>query len=175
MKKLYSADSIRNRIKEMARQLNDTYGNAECVHMVVVMNGAFMLAADLVRYLKMPLILHFVGGSYFEGAIKHEIGLQANAMPENFKGAPVILLEDIVDSGKSLMELQALLATRHVGSTKIVTLLKRQSTEHAPDMYGFTIPDNMFVVGYGLDLDGKYRELEDLYLLASAPSMSGVC
>ncbi len=175
MQKMYSADSIRNRVKEMARQLNASYGSAECVHLIVIMNGAFMLAADLVRYLNMPLVLHFVGGSYFEGAIKHEISLQPNTMPTDFKNAPVILLEDIVDTGKSLMELQALLATRHVGSMKVVTLLKRQSTSYSADIYGFTIPDNMFVVGYGLDLDGKYRELEDLYLLASAPSMGGVC
>ncbi|MFZ2619698.1 MAG: phosphoribosyltransferase family protein [Alphaproteobacteria bacterium] len=174
MELLYSAAAIQGRVDDIASSLNRAHKGQPLVHAIVMMNGAMMFAADVVRKLNLPLTLHFCGGSYFDGAIKHEVGLNPQTLPSSFNNAPVLIIEDIVDSGKSVATMRQLLADRHASEIKLVTLLKRQSTKVTPDECAFTIPDNLFVVGYGMDLDGRYRELKDIRKLATGTG-SGVC
>jgi hypoxanthine phosphoribosyltransferase len=173
---LYSASAIAGRVEDIATNLNKDFRGEPLVHVIVVMNGAFIFAADLARKLTLPLSLHFIGGSYFDGPIKHEVGIQANSLPSSFNSAPVILIEDILDSGKSVSKVRQLIADRQASQICLVSLLKRQSATEKADHAAFTIPDNMFVVGYGTDMDGRYRELPGIYHLASAPGdKTGVC
>ena len=174
---LYSSSAIQDRVSDIASHLNSELKGSPVVHVIVMMNGSFIFAADLVRKLNLPVVLHFTGGSYFEGAIKREIGLREETLPSSFNNAPVVLVEDIIAEGKSINKLRQLLSDRQAKSISLASLLKRQGTDISPDHCAFTIPDEMFVVGYGLDLDGRYRELQDIYHLASAPagSTTGVC
>lgn len=178
MQKLYSAAAIDSRVKSLAEQINKTYTGLTCpIHMVVVMNGSFVFAADLVRHLKVETILHFVGGSFFHSGIKHEVGIDINAFPQDFKQAPVLVIEDILDNGTSFDKIESGLKARNAAHVRLAALLKRQETTYHADFCGFTIPKETFVVGYGLDLDGKHRHLPDLYELGDTNmgAASGRC
>ncbi len=174
---LYSAKAIEERISDIASHLNKELKGTSIVHIIVMMNGSFIFAADLVRKLSIPTVIHFVGGSYFEGSIKYEIGLKAESLPSSFANAPVIIIEDILATCTSSIKLRQLLADRQAKEIILVSLLKRQKTALSPNHCAFTIPNEMFVVGYGMDLDGRYRELKGVYHLSSAPagSTSGSC
>ena len=174
---LYSSTVINERIGDIASLLNKELKGHRQIHMIVVMNGAFMFAADLARKLNLPVVMHFTGGSYFDGPIKQELGLQPQTLPSSFGNTPVLVVEDILDSGNSIDKVRQLLADRQAKQISIISLLKRQGTRVQADHVAFTIPNEMFVVGYGLDLDGRYRELRDIYHLASAPTgnTSGTC
>jgi len=162
MKQLYSQETIQERVKDLAKQINNDFVGEELVNVIVTMNGAFVFAADLIRQLNVPLTLHFTGGSYFEGAIKHDIAMDTKTMPASFANAPVLIVEDVLDSGKSLKQLRQLIADKHAGSIKVATLLKRQTGNAKADYVGFNLPRELFVVGYGLDMDGRHRELKDI-------------
>lgn len=162
MKQLYSTETIQERVKELAKQISRDFEGEDIINVIVTMNGAFMFAADLVRHLDLPVVLHFTGGSFFEGAIKHDVAMDAKTMPMSFAGAPVLVVEDVLDSGKSLKQLRQMIADKHAGSIQVVTLLKRQNGNAKADYVGFNLPRELFVVGYGLDMDGRFRELNDI-------------
>ncbi len=163
MKLLYSADAIASRVADIAANLNKQLVGNRHVHVVVTMNGAFMFAADLTRMLSVPQILHFTGGSYFQGAIKQDIALSEQTLPTNFHLAPVIVIEDMLDSGTSLRQLRQMLGARGAGPITVVTLFKRIGSTATADHVAFTLPKELFAIGYGLDMDGRYRELPALY------------
>ncbi len=177
METLYSAATIQSRVKDLADAINrDLKGSPE-VHVIITLNGAFMFAADLVRHLNFPMVLHFTGGSFFEGPIKHDVSINPETLPSNFGGAPVLLLEDMLDSGKTINQLRQVFADRQAGRIQIATLLKRQGGKAEADHIGFTIPRQLFVVGYGLDLDGRYRELKEIFTLTNTTlgTDEGIC
>lgn len=176
MKMLYSAEAIASRVKDLADTLNRTYAKEKLVHTVVTMNGAHMFAADLTRQIAAPQILHFTGGSYFQGNIKQEIAMNPETLPSNFNMAPVLVVEDILDSGNGIRQLRQILAERRAGPVTVVTLFKRVGSPAVADHAAFTLPKEYFVVGYGLDMDGKYRELPSIHTLETTlPSSSGIC
>lgn len=162
MKQLYSSETIQGRVKEIAKQISRDFEGEELINVIVTMNGAFMFAADLVRHMDIPMVLHFTGGSYFEGAIKHDVAMDSASMPMSFANSPVLIVEDVLDSGKSLKQLRQLIADKHAGSIQVATLLKRQNGNAKADYVGFNLPRELFVVGYGLDMDGRFRELKDI-------------
>lgn len=163
MKLLYSADAIQSRVADIAASLNKQLAGNRHVHVVVTMNGAFMFAADLCRQLSVPQILHFTGGSYFQGAIKQDIALDEKTLPSNFHLAPVVVIEDMLDSGNSLRQLRQMLGERGAGPITVVTLFKRVGSSAVADHVAFSLPKELFAIGYGLDMDGRYRELPALY------------
>jgi hypoxanthine phosphoribosyltransferase len=163
MKMLYSAEAIRSRVADIAASLNKQLSGNRQVHVVVTMNGAFMFAADLCREITVPQIMHFTGGSYFQGAIKQEIAMNPETLPTNFHLSPVVVIEDMLDSGNSLRQLRQMLGERGAGPITVVTLFKRVSSDATSDHVAFTLPKELFAVGYGLDMDGRYRELPALY------------
>lgn len=177
MKLLYDAATIASRVADLADTLNRELGHHKLVHVVVTMNGGFIFAADLCRQLKMPLILHFTGGSYFKGNIKQDLAMNPETLPTSFSGAPVLIIEDILDSGNAVRQLRQALAERGAGAMTVVTLFKRVGSPGAADHAAFSLPKELFVVGYGLDMDGRHRELKDIFTfecsLMAGPS--GVC
>jgi hypoxanthine phosphoribosyltransferase len=163
MKMLYSPDAIAARVADLADALDKNYSNTKLIHTVVTMNGACMFAADLTRRLKIPQVLHFTGGSYFQGAIKQEIAMNPETLPSNFNMAPVLVIEDILDTGNSIRQLRQMLSERGAGPITVVTLFKRVSSNAVADYAAFSLPNELFAVGYGLDMDGRYRELPGIY------------
>ena len=129
---------------------------------VTVLKGSIMFAADLIRRVPLPATLEFMKVSSY-GAQTHSSGfIQVHLdLKRDIAGADVIIIEDIVDSGRTLQKLSGLLANRGAHSVRCCTLLDkpdRRQVDFRADYVGQCIPD-VFVVGYGLDFSEKYRNL----------------
>jgi hypoxanthine phosphoribosyltransferase len=156
--------SIIHRINELAITINNDYANKEPLF-VAVLNGSFMFAAHLYEKIKLPSQITFVkvasySGTSSTGKVTSLIGLD---MP--IVNRPIILIEDIVDTGKTMSELITQLNEHQPQSIKIATLIQKpDALKHkvVVDYVGFKIP-NDFIVGFGLDYDGYGRNLPDIY------------
>ena len=167
--KLYSQSGIAARVTEISGQIKRDFADVPLLHVVVTLNGSFMFSADLVRQLTgLPIEMHFAGESSYHGKEKGTLQINEDALPPSFGNSPVLLIEDIMDSGNTVNALRKMIAARHASQVKVAALLKRQGGETGVDYYGFTIPKGLFVVGYGLDLNGRYRELPDLHSYGEA-------
>ena len=177
MKLLYSAEAIEARVNDLADTLNKALAGDKMVHTIVTMNGAAIFAADLCRRIKTPQVMHYTGGSYFKGPIKQEIAMNPETLPGNFNLSPVLVIEDILDSGNAIRQLRQTLAERGAGPIMVVTLFKRVGSPAIADHSAFSLPKELFVVGYGLDMDGRYRELPAIYTFESTvmTGQSGTC
>lgn len=175
---LYDHSTITTRLNEMAHSINKTFEGAPLLHVVITLNGAFMFGADLVRLINVPLIVHFVTTTAGTGIEKGVAG-NNTSLPSSFGNHPVLIVEDVVDAGKTLDALRPEIAKRFSGDIRSVALLKRQGGCAKVDFYGFTLPRGLFVVGYGMDMDGRYRELRDLNVYGnatmSASQTTGMC
>ncbi len=164
-KKYLSKEAIRSRIQELGKELATDFHDQYPLF-VVVLNGAFMFAADLVRSFAFPCELQFVKLSSYEGTrstgqVKKILGLTAGSID----GRHVIIIEDIIDTGRTMQNMMAELLQQRPASIHVATLLLKPSSLQYPitsPYVGFEIPDD-FVIGYGLDLDGRARNLEDIY------------
>ncbi len=136
--------------------------------MLCVLNGAFMFAADLIRACDIPQVeIAFIRFKSYEGTSSTGTVKQIMGLTEDITDREVIIVEDIVDTGVTATKLRQLLAERGARSVKMASLLFKPSslTEGMPPEYvGFSIPSK-FIIGYGLDLDGKARDLPDIYVL----------
>ncbi|WP_461108124.1 hypoxanthine phosphoribosyltransferase [Spirosoma koreense] len=161
-----TADTIQARIREIAEQINQEYAAKQPL-LVVVLNGAFLFAADLAKHLTIPCEITFIRVSSYQGLqstgqVKEILGLA-----ESIAGRDLILIEDIVDTGKTLQDIYQQLAVQKPSSIAIATLLfKPQALQTSLDLHyvGFEI-ENRFVLGYGLDYDGLGRNTADILVL----------
>lgn len=155
-----SADAISKRIKELAELINADFKDQEVV-IVGVLSGSFIFCADLVRQLKVPVQIEFVSLSSYEGTEScGEVSFRLD-VKQSLVGKNVIVVEDIVDTGLTISFLLKHMKLKQVKSLKLCSLLLKRArlkTEVAIDYLGFDIADK-FVIGYGLDFDGRYREL----------------
>jgi len=163
LKVLFSEEQLQTRIKELANEMNKFY-NGEEVITVCVLKGAVMFAVDLVKHLDMPLKMEFIRLSSY-GSSTTTSG-KVNAVDiklPDLNGKNVLIIEDIVDTGltaKFLVDFMS--ANFNMKSLKFCSLLDKKITRKVdiePDYYGFEV-DDKFVVGYGLDYDGLYRNLK---------------
>lgn len=176
MQPLYSKQVIANRVEKLADELNKKYKDEKNVHMVVTLNGAFIFAGDLIRKLNFPLTLCFAGSVTGNVQQVGDTRINSNALPKSFGNQPVIILEDIIDSGKTISILREMVAEKFAASIDVIALIKRQSCNIAPDYACFTVPEGMFLVGYGLDLENRYRELPGIFSIdCTMNKASGVC
>ena len=159
---LISAETIENRVQELATQIDKDYAGIDSLYMVGILKSAFIFLADLVRHLTVPHIVDFMALSSYgkttsSGAVRILMDLR-----EPIENRHVLIVEDILDSGKTLSYLYHLLKERQPASLKtcVLTLKQRTSfTAEVPlDYLGFEIPE-VWVVGYGLDFADKYRTL----------------
>ena len=162
MEVLIPADAIRARLDELAAEIGRAYEGKPPVTVVGILNGCLMFVADLVRRLDLPLRLAFVTASSYRGAatVPGKLEIRDELLPD-LTGRHVLLLDDILDTGKTLTRVVAHLIDRGASSVKVGVLLRktgRQEVPFEPDFVGFTIPDK-FVVGYGLDFNDEYRHL----------------
>jgi hypoxanthine phosphoribosyltransferase len=159
-------EKIRAAVKNVAGQIN---ADLEGKHplFLVVLNGSFLFAADLVRDVKLECEISFVklasyAGTESSGKIKELVGLN-----ENIAGRDVIIVEDIVDTGNTIVHIVGQLKQLSPASIRIATLLFKPEAykkEIPVDYRGLEIP-NAFIVGYGLDYNGLGRNLRDIYVI----------
>jgi len=164
---LLTEAEIKEGVKKLGEQLTSDYEGKDPLF-ICILRGSVIFFSDLIRHVALPLDIDFMAvssygsGTETSGMIKMEKDLR-----EDVKGRDVIIVEDIVDTGRTLYYLKEDLKKRGVNSVKLVTLLdkpSRRQTEINADYACFTIPD-AFVVGYGLDYDEKYRNLPDIGVL----------
>jgi hypoxanthine phosphoribosyltransferase len=155
------ADKIRERLDEVARDIARAY-EGKSVTVVGILNGCLMFVADLVRRIDLPLRVAFVTASSYRGTATTPGRLEVrDELLPDLTGRHVLLVDDILDTGKTLTRVVAHLINRGAASVKVAVLLRklgRQEVPFEPDFVGFTIPDK-FVVGYGLDFNDEYRHL----------------
>lgn len=133
-----------------------------------VLNGAFMFAADLIRQVDLPMSeITFIRFKSYEGTTSTGVVKEIMGLNEDISGREIIIIEDIVDTGTTAVQLRAMLEEHNPASVKMATLLfKPESLKQgkAPEYVGFSIPSK-FILGYGLDLDSVARNLPDIYVL----------
>lgn len=147
----------------LAAQITAEYGDSpRDLVMVVVLKGSIMFATDLVRRIPRHVCLEFMKVSSYGAGTETSGFIQVHLdLKRDIRGADVIIIEDIVDSGRTLEKLSGLLANRGAHSVRCCTLLdkpERRQVDFNADYVGRAVPD-VFVVGYGLDYDEKYRNL----------------
>jgi hypoxanthine phosphoribosyltransferase len=169
---LLDAAQIAARVRELAAEISRDY-QGRTPHLVGVLKGAWVFMADLIRNVSIPCKVDFLGiASYGAGAISSGEVKITKDLDLSIEGCDVLIIEDILDTGRTFHYLQELLAARAPRSLKLVTLLDKRSRRVVPvraDYVGFEIPD-VFVVGYGLDFDQKYRHLPDVRYIPKLPS-----
>lgn len=155
---------ITERVSSLARELEEKEKDNDPVF-VVVLNGAFMFASDLMKSIAFDCEVRFIKVTSYEGLKSTgEVHFDESVLG-NVKGRNLILVEDIVDSGTTMHHLLPKIKDMEVQSVKVATLLhKPDATVHEVplDYIGFSIPD-LFVVGYGLDYNDRGRNLRDIY------------
>jgi hypoxanthine phosphoribosyltransferase len=158
---MLTAEQIQQRIAELAAEIHRDYADKELV-VVGVLKGSFLFMADLVRAIDLPLRCDFLGLSSY-GSATESSGVVAitKDLDMPVEGRHVLVIEDIIDTGLTMTYLLENLATRRPASVRVASLLSkpaRRRVEVSVDYLGFTIDDH-FVVGYGLDYDGYFRNL----------------
>jgi hypoxanthine phosphoribosyltransferase len=152
------------RVKELAQQVNDDFAGKEPLFLAIL-NGSFMFAADLFKHLEMDCGISFVKVASYKGTTSTGNVVSLIGLEERLHGRHVIILEDIVDTGKTLAQLVPDLQNQGPASVSIITLLAKPTALQYPvkvDYVGFEIPE-AFIVGYGLDYDGLGRNLKDIW------------
>ena len=170
---LIDATRIASRIRELGEQISNDY-RGRTPHLVGVLMGAWVFMADLVRNLSIEATVDFleiqsyVAGTTPSGELKITKDLDVS-----IAGRDVLVVEDILDTGRTYHYLQGVLSAHQPKSLKLVTLLDktaRRAVPVKPDYVGFQIP-NVFVVGYGLDYNQQFRRLREVRYLRHVPSV----
>ena len=164
---LISSEEIQGKLAEMGEQISADYDGSSLL-LVGVLKGAFVVMADLARYVRLPLEFDFMAVSSYGAATKTSGVVRIlKDLDHDLEGMDVLLVEDIVDSGLTVQYLIKTLTKHKPKSIKVCTLLskpERRTIDVALDYIGFKIP-NQYVVGYGLDYQQKYRNLPYLAVL----------
>jgi hypoxanthine phosphoribosyltransferase len=162
-----SEADIQEKIKQIAAQLNKDYKGKRPLF-IAILNGSFMFAADLFKYLNIDAEICFIKLASYRGMKSSGNVITAIGLDVDLFGRDVVILEDIVDTGKTLNEFLPKLDHQQPNSLRIAALLHKPDATQYPltiDYLGFSIP-NKFVVGYGLDYDGLGRNLKEIFQLS---------
>jgi hypoxanthine phosphoribosyltransferase len=157
---LIAEADLRERVKALGAQITKDYAGRSLV-VVGVLKGSFVFLADLVRAIDLPVVVEFIGISSYEGTTTSGVVKITSDLGRSIEGKDVLLVEDIVDTGLTMRDLLDNFRTRGPASLEICALLEKPARARVtiPIRYrGFVIGDE-FVVGYGLDWDGRMRNL----------------
>ncbi|MDD6207147.1 MAG: hypoxanthine phosphoribosyltransferase [Clostridiales bacterium] len=160
---LLSQEEVEKRIVSMAEQINQDYQGKQ-IHLIGILKGSVFIVCELAKYLTVPVTMDFMSvSSYGDGTESSGRVKIAKDLDEGIEGRDVLVVEDIIDSGRTLTYLMKVLLARNPASLKLCTLLDKPDrrvpeADVTVDYVGFAIPDQ-FVVGYGLDYAQKYRNL----------------
>jgi len=164
---LFSVEQIQKRVKELARQIADDYKSSEDLTVVGILHGAFVFVADLAREIEecrgprvrvdFMAVSSYGDESKTTGAVKIIMDCKNSVV-----GKDVLIVEDIIDSGLTLKYLLEMFSKKGARSLQVVVLLKKDQQAVAVDVkyFGFLVPKDAFIVGYGLDYAGSYRCLK---------------
>jgi hypoxanthine phosphoribosyltransferase len=156
--------TIQQKVKEIADQINKDFAGRRPLF-IAILNGSFMFASDLFKHLTIEAELCFIKLASYKGMKSSGKVVTSIGLDDDLFGKDVIIVEDIVDTGKTLHEFLPKLRHQQPRSLKVATLLHKSEATSFPlqlDYVGFDIP-NKFVVGYGLDYDGLGRNLKEIY------------
>ena len=158
---LIPQEDVERRIREMAAQISKDY-EGESLHLVCILRGSVFFTCELAKYITVPVTIDFMSvSSYGDGTESTGRIKIMKDLDDSIKGKNVLVIEDIIDSGRTLAHLMSFLKVREPKSLKLCTLLDKPDRRVVPvdvDYIGMEIPD-LFVVGYGLDYAQKYRNL----------------
>jgi len=160
---------IQEQVSKLAQRINEDYDGKKPLF-IAILNGSFMFASDLFKYLTIDAEICFIKLASYKGMKSSGNVVTAIGLDQDLIGRDVVIVEDIVDTGKTLFEFLPKLQHQQPASLKIVTLLHKPEALKHPltiDYIGFSIP-NKFVVGYGLDYDGLGRNLKEIYQVTEA-------
>lgn len=172
---LITRRDIALRVAALARTLSREYRDEELV-VVALLNGTVMFLADLVRHLNLPLRLDFIGVSSYGGGTTSGRLVFTKRLRLDVRGRRVLVVDDIIDSGRTLSAVIAELKRLRPAEVRVCVLLDKPSRRVTPiqaDYVGFQIPD-LFVVGYGMDYAERYRNLPFVGVLRSRPAGANV-
>lgn len=161
-----NAHEIDKEVERIAAEINLDYGQKRPLF-IAILNGAFIFASDLFKKLNIEAEICFIKLASYKGVRSTGKVITAIGLDADLYNRDVIILEDIVDTGKTLFQFLPQLEHQHPASLKVAALLHKPDASVHPikiDYLGFTIP-NKFVVGYGLDYDGLGRNLKEIYQL----------
>lgn len=172
LQQLISPEQIQTRVMELSEAISHDY-TGQPLTLIGVMTGSLMFLADLVRHLRIPHQIGVVQASSYPGASTSSgpLRIECGFLPP-VADRDLLIVDDILDTGKTLSALKQQLLTMQPASVNTAVLLWKQSrTEHfpAPDYFGFQIQDR-FVVGYGLDYDDDFRHLNAIYEFQETPN-----
>ena len=159
---LISEEDVNKKISEVADQISRDYEGRE-IHLICILKGGVFFTCELAKRITVPVSLDFMSvSSYGAGTVSSGVVKIIKDLDEPLDGKHVIIVEDIIDSGRTLAYLMEILKQRHPADIRLCTLLdkpeRRVKKQVKVDYTCFRIPDE-FVVGYGLDYDQKYRNL----------------
>jgi hypoxanthine phosphoribosyltransferase len=170
LNRLFSSEEIAVIVKNLADQISGDYSGRELI-LVCILKGAFMFLSDLIRHLRIPVKIDFVR------LASYGVGMKSSGLVEISKdieipieGKDVLIIEDIVDSGRTLQFLKERLALSNPRSIKICALLDKKARREVKveaDYLGKEIED-IFIVGYGIDFNEDYRNLPEIYYVTPA-------
>ncbi len=169
---LFDASAIAERVRELGRRITSDY-QGKNLTLLAVLKGSFVFASDLIRAIDLPIRVEFIGVKSY-GSRRTTSGVVQITMDVKhpLNGQDVLIVEDIVDTGLTVAYLRDNLLTRRPRSLKLATLLHKPSRTEIDvdiDYLGFTVPDR-FVVGFGLDDHGYYRNLPYIGALDEPPT-----
>ena len=158
---LFTEDELRARVSALGRTIGGDYATLNPI-VVGILQGAFLFMADLIRATPIDLITDFIGlSSYGAGTTSSGVVRLVSDLSRPIDGRDVLIVEDIVDTGHTLAYLKRMLEARRPKSLKVCVLLDKLERRETPvelDYVGFMVP-NVYVVGYGFDYGGLYRNL----------------
>jgi hypoxanthine phosphoribosyltransferase len=163
------AEEIQEQVNKLAAEINAEYADKKPLF-IAILNGSFMFASDLFKELTIDAEICFIKLASYKGTKSTGNVITSIGLDENLKDRHVIIVEDIVDTGKTLYEFLPQLINQQPASLKIAALLHKPEALVHPltiDYLGFKVP-NKFLLGYGLDYDGLGRNLKEIYQLVEA-------
>ncbi|MCG9793999.1 hypoxanthine phosphoribosyltransferase [Flavobacterium algicola] len=161
-----SAQEIDSAIQSLAQQVEAEFGQ-EIPVFIGVLNGSFMVVSDFMKHYQKPCELSFIKMASYQGTTSTDVVKQLIGINQDLSGRSVVIIEDIVDTGNTLVELKELFKAQNIKELKIATLFFKPEAYKKDikiDYIGISIP-NKFIVGYGLDYDELGRNLPEVYQL----------
>ena len=166
---LISREQIASIVRDLAARISADYGQSELV-LVCVLKGGFMFLSDLVRHLRIPVQIDFVRLASYGSGMKSSGRIEITKDVEvSMEGKDVLVVEDIIDSGRTIRFLKERLTLSNPRSVKVCTLLDkkvRREVEMEADYVGKEV-DDVFIVGYGIDFNEAYRNLPEIYYVTT--------
>lgn len=170
MRTLVEEDALQRRIAEIADEINCDYAAVDLLYLVVILRGGCFFAVDLAKKLTMPCRLDYIRVTSYSGTESTGVMSLVSDIKTDVRGQPVVVVEDIIDTGFTMRFVLNYLALHEPGSLKVAALLDKPSRRKHPvpiDYLGFTVPD-VFVAGYGLDgMDDTMANLPRIIALDS--------